>query len=254
MKTPTQPHVDLRLLIRNKALTPEGFMLHHAKGMEASHYASRHACRMVLAGVLFRVKVKGQPLHYMRTQELADQMTAKLLAIKPAPKAPPPTKRRAMTARLLDFSKTPEGATWAQFADLKMCTSNFSLAAKTLCAEGRLFRAKVKGHPLRYFDTQAAADAWMQRTHPTQRQPRVYVPVVRAPKVAKAPKVVKRTARQQMQVTPRKAYVPPAPRKDAEIVWPARMPECRMMGPGRYAVSVPMVRMGSPEWRAGVGA
>ena len=248
MKKLTQPHLDLRLLIRKKALTPDGFMLHHADGMEASRYASSQACRMVLAGDLFRVKVKGQPLHYMRTQALADKMTEKLLVPKPSV----PTKIGEMRVRMREFAGTPEGATWTDFAYTKMWTSTFSAVAKTLQADGQLVRAKVKGHPLRYFSTQAAADSWIRRTPPTQRQPSVYIPVVRVVKpvkLAKPPPPIKREEIFIRQI----AKPVSAPKKDAVIIWPARMPECRMMPPGRYAVSVPMRRIGEAGFSMSIG-
>ena len=93
-KTITQPHSLLRLLIRAKAPSENGFQLTDAKGMEAEHYASRHACRMVLAGELFRCKVKGHAIHYLDSKKQADKLTAKLLAHNALEKTMPPRLKK----------------------------------------------------------------------------------------------------------------------------------------------------------------
>lgn len=142
-----------------------------------------------------------------------------------------------------------------------------------LMSAGKLHQALINRRIARYFDSKQAADEFRRaylageipRPARKRRTPKALAPKAtkptKAPKPAptpKPPKVIKRatpTARQQLHIKQTKPYQPPPLRKDIPVFWPEHIkPVCRMLPPGPYAASVPKVRIGSPEWRAGVGA
>ena len=175
--TQTLPHTLLRALIRDNASTARGFQLLDAKDLEANHYASRAACRQVLAGVLFRCKVKGHHISYHATQEKADKMKAlqvprkrfpkpvkikaakpvkpvKVKVIKPPKRDPVGLMLRALIAAK---SATPEGFRATDLPAEKV-KAGYSHSSK-MRAEGLIFASK-QGKDIRYFDTAAKAKAW----------------------------------------------------------------------------------------------
>lgn len=179
---------------------------------------------------------------------------------------PPLPEGAALRALILAKAATSNGYVASDSRHLPNYTQG-ARTCKRMMRAGLLHPAKVKTHYLHYFTSAAAATNFEDTTQPkTKAQLLAKLRVRYAEKVAngdKPPKPakvspprlsrVKPAKAQQLQVVQRKA--PAAPKKDAEIVWPAHIkPVCRMMRQGRYEASVPMVRMGSAEWRAGVGA
>ena len=176
----TLPHTLLRALIRDNASTARGFQLLDAKALEAKHYASRAACRQVLAGVLWRCKVKGHHISYHATQAKADKRKATLTprqrfpkpvkAIKPTKvkvikvKAiKPPSQRKQQAAALrqliIDKCATPQGFCIHDVPPEQHCAAYKHLDDMRLAAV--IFRGQIaKNFKARYFDTAARADAW----------------------------------------------------------------------------------------------
>lgn len=240
----TQPHSLLRLLIRKKSFTDQGFVLADADGMEASHYASRHAGRMVTAGDLFRSKVKGHPIHYMRTQAQADRMTASLKPRNRTPKPTPnPTKAALIRQLMLQKAATPDGFIQSEFESMADYLGMLTQMACRLIASGHLLRAKAKGHPFRYFVTEAHALAWQAASVVPKR--------IKKPKVAKPPPAKLAPLKRKEIFIKQALKAATAPRKDAEIVWPAHIRtqyspfvDLRALN----ASNVPRQLIGTPSW------
>ena len=258
--TPKAEHIAMRQLIRRLAATPGGYAVAHAKGRPGASFSHQHTDRMVKMGELVKVKVKGHYLHFVKTQAMADDLAAALVAgkakrirkpdrAKDAPRIP-----RAGPLRLWiqATSQQPTGVTRADCAHIKGY-DGFSKCIQRLVAARLLYRVKVQGWPMRYFAKPADAQAWKQATAPyiAQHKPKAIKPKaekVAKPRAIKAVKLIRRTAKQQMQVVERKPYHPPVPRKDAEIVWPAHIKPVYRPFVDLRAVSVPYQRIGTASW------
>jgi len=157
-------------------------------------------------------------------------------AVKPRTKE----KGDAVRAAILTQAATPAG-----FAITGHNSAQYH--CNVLIAAGLLHRAWVNMLHVRYFTTAKAAAQYLADNPWKSSRPerdRTAAGKVTAAKVA-AHKIVTRTAKQQMQAVERKAYTPPAPRKDAVAVYPEHYRKTsRMMPPGRYEASVPFVRIG----------
>ena len=185
MSAPRHPNTLVRALIRDNAPTAKGFQLADACGMEAASYASRMACRMVLAGQLWRCKVKRHPISYHATQEKADETKAaqilhnstpkpvKVKAIKPVKQAKvkvikvkaikPPSQRKQQAAELrqliIDKCTTPQGFCIHDVPPEQHCAAYKHL--DDMRESGVIFRGQIaKNFKARYFNTAARADAW----------------------------------------------------------------------------------------------
>ena len=235
----TTPHTDLRKLIRQNAPTARGFQLADAKGMEAAGYASRAACRQVLAGVLWRCKVKGHHISYHATQAKADKRKATLTprqrfpkpvkAIKPTKvkvikvKAiKPPSQRKQQAAALrqliIDKCATPQGFCIHDVPPEQHCAAYKHL--DVMRAAGVIFRGQIaKNFKARYFDTAARADAWRLAQLLTKKPAAIWL------------RSKSKTA---------------GPRVEAVIVWPAGLEIERIPTPApRFTTySSPLVRTG----------
>lgn len=251
----TTGQAAVRQIISEKAGTPEGYRASDTKGMQCIKFAANHVLHLVATGALVRVKVPGHRLRFVKTQAMADALAEVLRERKPNPRyiAKPVHARKPQAGplRLLLLGTGPQGITHAEALHLEGYPGAFSKCAQQMIASGLLFRAKVTGWHYRYFRSQAEASAWEAAT-PARVMPRKG----RGPsKVKKAKKArPPRSAKQEMQVVQRKAYSPPAPSPDAEIVHTAQTRySSRAMGPGRYEVSVPFVRIGQPGFSMSLG-
>jgi hypothetical protein len=269
---PKPHHIAMRQLIRRLAATPAGYCMSDATHLPGyQSYASNHTDRLIKAGELVRVKVPGHRLRFVKDQAMAEALTAAMLAGKKkrkrstdrpagAPCKPPHTG--ALHRFMRAAADRPEGVTRTDCAHIPGFDGALTKCANCLIAAGALHRVKVQGWPNRYFARQSDAAAWEAATSaripppPKPRAPRPQavkppkvakpkvVPPVKAAKPAKPPKAVK----PQMQVVERKPYHPPAPRRAAEIIWPAHYRKTTsLMPPGRYEVSAqPVRRIGQP--------
>jgi len=263
----TPDNLAMLALIRSNAATSAGYCIADAKGLAGHQYSVRCTSQMIKHGELVRVKVPGHFLRFVATQAQADILRAALLAGKPkrtrdsdrAKSAVPIDSRGPLRRLVASESQSLGGTTRADCAHAESHDGAFARVVQRLIEAGKLHRCKVKGHAFRYFADLDNGTAWQAATPP-------YSPPVkprqRRPKPQATPKVTKvviskavkpatprpvRAIGQHQKIVIRREYSPPAPRVDAVIVWPARMPECRMM-PDRYAVSVPMQRIGTASW------
>lgn len=67
----------------------------------------------------------------------------------------------SMSERMVEFANRPEGATCAEFCALiKRSNDTVTAHIRRLEQQRRMFRAKAKGHHLRFFSVECARDAW----------------------------------------------------------------------------------------------
>lgn len=67
----------------------------------------------------------------------------------------------SMSERMVEFANRPEGATCAEFCALiKRSNDTVTAHIRRLEQQRRIFRAKAKGHHLRFFSVECARDAW----------------------------------------------------------------------------------------------
>lgn len=146
---------------------------------------------------------------------------------------------------ILEKAATPDGFITTDLPEV-IAPKTAQKACYRLMDKGALFA--VSGHWVHthYFSTQAAANAYRRRKG-------LAIAVRAEPAAVPTPKLTYAQVASLRSVAS-KPKPQTAPRADAVIIWPKVMPPCRMM-PERYpASSMPIVRMGSAEWRAGVGA
>lgn len=140
---------------------------------------------------------------------------------------PPITpKTLALLKLIADLSATPDGF-FTRDAKAMQAEKNAAKLCRRQFEAGTLFRARANQSTYAYFSRQALAAAYMVRHRET-------VLAKAATTISFAPKAAR----------PRN---PAAPKASAMIIWPAKMPECRMM-PDRYAVTVPFQRIGTSSW------
>jgi len=221
--TPLPHHIELRQLIRKLAGTPDGYGRANARGLPGFQYSAQHTSRMVEAGELVRVKVPGYFLRFVRTQEQAEALRAKLSAltgkrIRKAEKSKGPRPLRSGPLRTLieAAAKSPSGVARKEVAPEPEQAGPFSKCVTRLIESQLLYRGKVTGHPFRYFASKADAEAWQDAT-----KPRVRVYEQKPPREIK-PKAIKPASLPPVPLfnIQRRPYSPPAPRASAAIVWP----------------------------------
>ena len=247
---------ELRALIAAKAATPEGYRASDARHLPNYKQSARTCERMTEAGLLHPAKVETHGLRHFSTAAAAERFMAgtarktgkqrlsekciRLVAKLAHAETVASAKAVCDSIRdnILTQAATPKG-----FAIGGHKTAQYH--CNVLLAAGVLHRARVNMLLVRYFTTAEAAAAFLTAnpwaSSKTTRHLR--------------PSQPKPTKLQQLQVVQRKAYSPPAPKRDAVAVYPEHYRKTvHLMGLGRYEASLPMVRMGSAEWRAGVGA
>ena len=278
---PTPANIEMRQLIRTKSHTPGGFSLADAKGMPGAALAPNHTDRMIKTGELVKVKVTGYYLRFVKTQEMADALTIALKSMPKRPRKPdrpkgsPPAVRTSPLRRfVVASSAAPTGTTMHQCAHLDVTTESFYKCVTRLAGLGLLVKVKVTGWPLRYFASPDDAAAWQAATAP-RVAPRVVKPP--KPKKPKPPKVAKVKAAKPVKIlkTSRPQLAKPANlsigeitflrqaasklpvlstiHKDAAIVYPKSYKFSSRPMEDRHAVAVPFVRIGSKDWKKGVG-
>ena len=258
--TPSPHHIELRQLIRKLAGTPDGYGRANARGLPGFQYSAQHTTRMVEAGELVRVKVPGYFLRFVRTQEQAEALKAKLSAltgkrIRKSEKAKGPRPLRVGPLRTLieAAAKLPGGVARKEVAPDPEQAGPFSKCVTRLIEHRLLYRGKVTGHPFRFFARLEDAEAWQAATAPRVR---VYEP--RPPRAVKV-KAIKPAVKQTIKpasLAPkptfhiqRKPYSPPAPRQAAVIVYTdSTRYSSRAPMPDRFAVTAPFLRIGHHEF------
>ena len=118
---------------------------------------------------------------------------------------------------------------------------------RLMIQRGELFKARANYRLIRYFDTQAAATAFVRANFTSEAVKRT------APAVALKPSKLTYSEIHFLRSAKGKPKAQPAPRPDAEIVHTAQTRYSSTMMTDRYAVSVPYQRIGQPGWAMSVG-
>ena len=147
---------------------------------------------------------------------------------------------RALRALILEKAATPQGYGACDARHLPNYKNGARVSALMVLA-GILHKAKVPTHFPRYFTTAEAVAHFIATTPPkTNEDTLAYLRAryaAKAKTAIKKPRVVK--PRAEVKVL-RPDYTKPAavqkPKVNAVIVWPERMPVCRMMPPPRNQV------------------
>lgn len=228
----------LLALIVAKAAQPDGFATQDA---DNAKYAGKLITPMLAAGELHKFRIS-RAVRYFATMEAG--LAYKATAAKPAK-----LKRKlaispgglAVREIIKRLSATPGGFR------LSDAGSGSAIACNVVgdwIQSGELHQVKVMGSRLRYFASAALAKAFVAGyIVPSKPERQAYSGELKPAKPLRNALVF----RGPTSLRPKVA-------EPVEIIYPERYAKSsRMMGLGRYAVDVPMVRIGSPGWSMSVG-
>lgn len=228
----------LRALILSESAKPGGVARKDCLHIESAGQSfDKCIQRLVQQGLIFRGKVPGWPLRHFASAEGAAAWEAITSRRVRKPKQPKPLKAKTAKSDPLGQAIREKAATPGGFAIADRPTETEFRTAHNRCDRmvkaGLLFRARVYPRTVRFFTTAEARDAFTAKSPSKPTPPR--------------PQPLR-------QIVIRKPYSPPAPKANAVAVHTANTRYSVHPFRDLRAVSVPMVRVGSAQWRAGVGA
>jgi len=224
--------------IRSAAAQPDGFA---TKDADDEKYAGKLCTPMLVTGELHKIRI-GRAVRYFSTPEAA--LAFKAIADKPAKLK----RKRTITPHGLvvreiikRLSATPGGFRLSDAGSGSAIACNI---CPKLVKSGELHKVKALGSRQRYFASAALAKAFVAGyIVPSKPERQAYNGELTTAKPLRNALVL----RGPTSLRPKVA-------EPVEIIYPERYAHSsRMMGPGRYAVDVPMVRIGSPGWSMSVG-
>ena len=260
----TIENLKMRQLIRDLARTPGGYQHADVKNMASAGNRWQEIDRMLKLGEVVRVKVVGQLQRFVANQEMADALRAVLVAIprkKRIRNRAKPTAQRLpaygpLHLLIVAIAASSMGVTFDDCAHITQRATAFGKCTSRLVLTGKLHRAKVAGHPFRYFCNKDDAEAWHAATPPIVKvypRKKSYIKRVRTPKLPQLVKVkaVKPAAAPRKAVGRKEittAKPPPNGFKNAVVIDGPNVIRTYRPMPDRHAVTVVRQKIGTASW------